>query len=135
MAKRKSTKEQTTIYKTYMWLIRFIPVYFSNHIYPSVNVFHLLIWYLNFAGPRICLGKQLAEAEVILFFTSILQRFDLKKANEKDDLPTTGVHTGATLQPQPFKVCFKQRTWENIWFSKCVFDKGLERTFDFQSVF
>lgn len=61
-------------------------------------------------GPRICLGKQLAEAEVILFFMSILQRFDLKKADEKDELPTTGVHTGATLQPQPFKVCFKQRT-------------------------
>jgi hypothetical protein len=72
---------------------------------------------------------------VILFFTAILQRFDLLKSEENDDLPTMGIHTGVTLQPQPFKMCFRQRTWENIWFSKCVLDKGLERTFDFQSVF
>jgi hypothetical protein len=57
---------------------------------------------------------------VILFFTAILQRFDLIKSQENDDLPTMGIHTGATLQPQPFKMCFRQRTWENIWFSMCL---------------
>lgn len=61
-------------------------------------------------GPRICLGKQLAKAEGFLFFTAILQRFDLIKSEENYDLPTMGIHTGATLQPQPFKMCFRQRT-------------------------
>lgn len=60
-------------------------------------------------GPRICLGKQLAESELLLLFVSILQRFDLSKADETDELPTVGTMTGITQQPKNFQMCFLPR--------------------------
>ncbi|CAG2250339.1 CYP2U1 [Mytilus edulis] len=60
-------------------------------------------------GPRICLGKQLAESELFLIFVSILQRFDLSKADENDDLPIDGTMTGLTQQPKNFQMCFLPR--------------------------
>ncbi|CAC5388126.1 unnamed protein product [Mytilus coruscus] len=60
-------------------------------------------------GPRICLGKQLAESELLLLFVSILQRFDLSTANENDELSTVGTMTGLTQQPKNFQMCFLPR--------------------------
>ncbi|XP_052089355.1 cytochrome P450 2B4-like [Mytilus californianus] len=60
-------------------------------------------------GPRNCLGKQLAESELLLLFVSILQRFDLSKADENDELPTVGTMTGITQQPKNFQMCFLPR--------------------------
>ncbi|XP_076083135.1 cytochrome P450 2H1-like [Mytilus galloprovincialis] len=60
-------------------------------------------------GPRLCPGKQLAESELLLFFVSIIQRFNLTKGDDNDQLPMTGIQTGTTNQPQPFKICFIPR--------------------------
>ncbi|XP_076083138.1 cytochrome P450 2B4-like [Mytilus galloprovincialis] len=60
-------------------------------------------------GPRVCLGKQLAESELFLIFVSILQRFDLSKADENDELPIDGIMTGLTQTPKKFKMCFLPR--------------------------
>ena len=68
-------------------------------------------WFFTFCfkGPRICLGRQLAETELLMFFVSILQRFNLKPANDNDELDTNGIQTGASYQPKPFKIRFVQR--------------------------
>ncbi|VDI69336.1 Hypothetical predicted protein [Mytilus galloprovincialis] len=60
-------------------------------------------------GPRLCPGKQLAESELLLFFVSIIQRFNLTKGDDNDQLPMTGIQTGTTNQPHPFKICFIPR--------------------------
>jgi len=60
-------------------------------------------------GPRMCLGRQLAENEVFLFLASFLQRFTFTKANLGDVLSTEGEQTGITRQPIPFTMCFKLR--------------------------
>lgn len=60
-------------------------------------------------GPRMCLGRQLAENEVFLFLASFLQRFTFTKANPGDVLSTDGEQTGITRQPIPFTMCFKPR--------------------------
>ncbi|VDI64372.1 cytochrome P450, family 2, subfamily J [Mytilus galloprovincialis] len=57
-------------------------------------------------GPRQCVGKHLGEAELFLIFTSLLQRFDIIKANPEQTLSTEGKQTFATLEPQPFKMQF-----------------------------
>ena len=67
------------------------------------------VYIFSNAGPRICLGKQLAESELFLIFVSILQRFDLSKADENDDLPIDGTMTGLTQQPKNFQMCFLPR--------------------------
>ncbi|CAG2230742.1 unnamed protein product [Mytilus edulis] len=46
-------------------------------------------------GPRQCVGKHLGEAELFLIFTSLLQRFDLIKANPDQTLSTEGKQTFA----------------------------------------
>ena len=54
-----------------------------------------------------CLGKQLAESEVLLFFTSLLQRFHLIEENQSEPLCLDGINVGAIQNPQPFKMYFK----------------------------
>ncbi|XP_071143109.1 cytochrome P450 2B4-like isoform X1 [Mytilus edulis] len=57
-------------------------------------------------GPRQCVGKHLGEAELFLIFTSLLQRFDLIKANPDQTLSTEGKQTFVTLEPQPYEMKF-----------------------------
>lgn len=61
-------------------------------------------------GPRQCVGKHLGEAELFLFFTSLLQRFDLIKANPDQTLSTEGTQTFVTLEPRPFEMKFTIRS-------------------------
>uniref|UniRef100_A0A4X2M6Y9 Cytochrome P450 family 2 subfamily J member 2 n=1 Tax=Vombatus ursinus TaxID=29139 RepID=A0A4X2M6Y9_VOMUR len=61
--------------------------------------------FLSFsAGHRVCLGEQLAKAELFLVFTNLLWEFQLQipegaSGNERDYI------FWGTLQPQPYKIC------------------------------
>ena len=60
-------------------------------------------------GKRVCLGQSLAEKEFFLFFTGIMQQFELKAASE--ELPTykESYPEGITRAAPPYKVMFKPR--------------------------
>eukprot|EP00058_Branchiostoma_floridae_P015866 XP_002601354.1 hypothetical protein BRAFLDRAFT_82722 [Branchiostoma floridae] len=54
-------------------------------------------------GPRMCLGKQLAEMELFVFFTSLLQHFTFKLPEGAAKPSTTGIN-GITHSPKNFKL-------------------------------
>ncbi|XP_078575545.1 cytochrome P450 2U1-like [Branchiostoma floridae x Branchiostoma japonicum] len=54
-------------------------------------------------GPRMCLGKQLAEMELFVFFTSLLQHFTFKLPDGAAKPTTTGLN-GLTHSPKNFKL-------------------------------
>ena len=60
-------------------------------------------------GKRVCMGENLAKAELWLFLTSILQKFTIKLPknhpvpNPQDDI------AGLTRSPQPFYVHIESR--------------------------
>ncbi|XP_072046254.1 cytochrome P450 2U1-like [Amphiura filiformis] len=60
------------------------------------------------AGRRICLGKQLAEMELFLFVTNLLQRFSFSFPPDQLNPDTEGI-LGLGHFPRPYKVCLKQR--------------------------
>lgn len=61
-------------------------------------------------GKRQCLGESLARAELFLFFTGLLQEYDVCPAG---DSPPAEDHTYTLyflfIMPKPFKVIFRQR--------------------------
>ncbi|CAL8148556.1 unnamed protein product [Orchesella dallaii] len=59
-------------------------------------------------GKRVCLGQNLAESTVFLYFANILSKFQLVKV-AGDPEPTTVPEQGITYSPQPFRVLFKSR--------------------------
>ena len=59
-------------------------------------------------GKRRCLGESLAKTELFIFFTGLIQKFDIKKENENVNL-ITKYRPGITLSPYPFKVRFIAR--------------------------
>ncbi|XP_051510950.1 cytochrome P450 2J3-like isoform X1 [Myxocyprinus asiaticus] len=54
-------------------------------------------------GKRVCLGEQLARMELFLFFSCLLQRFTLSSPAGVE--PNLDFKLGATLSPQPYKLC------------------------------
>ena len=82
-----------------------------KHHQPNPKKPILTLYFIMFTivGPRMCLGRQLAENEVFLFLASFLQWFTFTKANLGDVLSTEGEQTGITRQPIPFTMCFKPR--------------------------
>ncbi|XP_048371861.1 cytochrome P450 2J4-like [Sphaerodactylus townsendi] len=60
------------------------------------------------AGPRVCLGMNLARMELFLFFTSILRNFQMVWPDESK-APDLTPQYGITLSPPPFKVALKCR--------------------------
>ncbi|XP_044530712.1 cytochrome P450 2J2-like [Gracilinanus agilis] len=55
------------------------------------------------AGKRVCLGEQLARAELFIFFTCLLQRFTFKAP--PDTQLSQDFRAGVTLSPVPYKIC------------------------------
>ncbi|XP_035699524.1 cytochrome P450 2C15-like [Branchiostoma floridae] len=54
-------------------------------------------------GPRMCLGKQLAEMELFVFFTSLLQHFTFKLPEGAPTPSTRGIH-GITHSPKKYEL-------------------------------
>ena len=59
-------------------------------------------------GKRRCLGETLARVELYMFFTALLSRFNLVKANEEDQLSDEPI-MGSTQSPKPYKMRFVSR--------------------------
>ncbi|KAG8143933.1 hypothetical protein E2320_001070 [Naja naja] len=60
------------------------------------------------AGPRACLGENLARMELFLFFTSFLRSFQLSWP-DKSQAPDLTPHLGVTQFPSRFKLLLKFR--------------------------
>ncbi|XP_077998175.1 cytochrome P450 2U1-like [Glandiceps talaboti] len=58
-------------------------------------------------GPRECVGMQLANVEIFLFLTSLLQRFEFKLP--EGDNPSMEGTLGIVHMPQPFNVIIQTR--------------------------
>lgn len=67
-------------------------------------------------GRRMCLGEVLARMEIFLFFSSLVHSFDLS-VPEGETLPSLQGNAGVTINPNPFKVCFKPRpmVWDTVF--------------------
>jgi len=59
-------------------------------------------------GKRRCLGESLAKTELFIFFTGLIEKFDIRKENEDVKL-ITKYRPGITLSPYPFKIRFIAR--------------------------
>uniref|UniRef100_F7EGH8 Cytochrome P450 2J2-like n=1 Tax=Monodelphis domestica TaxID=13616 RepID=F7EGH8_MONDO len=55
------------------------------------------------AGKRVCLGEQLARAELFIFFTCLLQRFTFQAP--PDTQLSLDFRAGLTISPAPYKIC------------------------------
>ncbi|XP_043921520.1 cytochrome P450 2K6-like [Protopterus annectens] len=60
------------------------------------------------AGPRVCIGESLAQMLIFLFFTTLLQHFEIASP-ENNKLPDFTALFGLTQSPVPYKVSLKCR--------------------------
>ncbi|GFO20396.1 cytochrome p450 2u1 [Plakobranchus ocellatus] len=59
-------------------------------------------------GKRICMGEALANMELFLYSTSLVQRFKLQPC-EPGQVPSLDYREGLTCPPKPFKIRFVER--------------------------
>ncbi|CAK8683711.1 cytochrome P450 2U1-like [Clavelina lepadiformis] len=59
-------------------------------------------------GWRSCVGQRIAESENLVYLVALVKSFDISLAEESNDIDITGDST-TLLQPNPFKVVFKER--------------------------
>lgn len=60
-------------------------------------------------GKRVCLGEGLANMELFLFLTTILQNFRLKALVDPTDIDITPESTGLGSIPRPYQFCLLPR--------------------------
>ncbi|XP_056393983.1 cytochrome P450 2F2-like isoform X2 [Hyla sarda] len=61
------------------------------------------------AGKRVCIGESLVRMEIFIFFTTILQKFDLKSEVDPQDLDISPTESGLESIPPSHKVIFMPR--------------------------
>ncbi|XP_072481875.1 cytochrome P450 2C26-like isoform X2 [Notamacropus eugenii] len=57
-------------------------------------------------GKRACVGESLAQMELFLFFTTILQNFTLKSPIDPKDIDTSPAAIGVSKHHHSFELCF-----------------------------
>ncbi|XP_036295134.1 cytochrome P450 2E1 [Pipistrellus kuhlii] len=62
------------------------------------------------AGRRVCVGEGLAHMELFLFFTAILQHFNLKSLIDPKDIDLTPIVNGFASIPPNYKLCLLPRS-------------------------
>ncbi|XP_030074575.1 cytochrome P450 2F3 [Microcaecilia unicolor] len=61
------------------------------------------------AGKRVCLGEGLAQMELFIFLTTILQNFKLKPLMNPKDIDITPESSGLGNIPRPYRLCVLPR--------------------------
>lgn len=61
-----------------------------------------------YAGPRSCAAQALAEIELFLFITSVIQRYNIANEPGKPMPSLEGTYKGAHI-PSPYNLCLKHR--------------------------
>uniref|UniRef100_A0A8D0L8X5 Cytochrome P450 family 2 subfamily AB member 15 n=1 Tax=Sphenodon punctatus TaxID=8508 RepID=A0A8D0L8X5_SPHPU len=56
------------------------------------------------AGPRVCLGEQLARTELFIFFTTLLRAFSFRLPEGVKEISTQPV-IGIIMHPEPYQIC------------------------------
>ncbi|XP_020913346.1 steroid 17-alpha-hydroxylase/17,20 lyase [Exaiptasia diaphana] len=74
-----------------------------------IPVANLKSFYPFGGGRRICPGENLANQEVFMISSRLLQKFTLEAVVQSSDLPLHGEMIAINHQPVPFKVRFKER--------------------------
>ncbi len=74
-------------------------------------------------GQRMCLGDQLAEKELFIFFASLLHTFDLKPQEDKP-LPNLRGVAAVTITPTDFEVICSPRSEKSITALKSSLENG-----------
>nr|KAF6504545.1 cytochrome P450 family 2 subfamily J member 2 [Rousettus aegyptiacus] len=59
-------------------------------------------------GKRVCLGEQLARAELFIFFISLLKKFTFKPPNNEE--LSLKFRMGITISPTSYRICAIPRT-------------------------
>jgi len=59
-------------------------------------------------GKRVCIAENMAQTEFFLFFTGLLQNFNIKP-DPNVPLPDWEPNSGLVLSPKPYQVIFESR--------------------------
>uniref|UniRef100_F1M6Z6 Cytochrome P450 n=1 Tax=Rattus norvegicus TaxID=10116 RepID=F1M6Z6_RAT len=60
-------------------------------------------------GKRICLGEGIAQNELFIFFTAILQNFSLASPVAPEDIDLSPINSGISKIPSPYQIHFLSR--------------------------
>lgn len=71
------------------------------------------LWSSVSTGKRICIGESIANAELFLFFTTILQNFSVASPVAPEDIDITPLEFGVSQVPPKYQIRFLSR-W-GLW--------------------